>query len=304
MNAKVFNGFLIMVIIFLLLSVYWFIPLNTTEFSLSSNTNFNFSLNSYGESKLQFYPNMRFKDTSISYRIQNCPLQRKNDMEWAFQIIEEETILNFYPVSSREDIFISCSEAEKTDGKLFIAGEGGPTNITVAGEFNVIEKGKILLMKDSDCEKPNIALHELLHVLGFDHSDNPKNIMYEVSRCDQVVSEDIINFIDKIYTVPSKPDLLFEDASVSMHGKYLDINFSIRNNGLEDSEDSIVKVIADGKEVEEVNIPSIKVGYGRKISVMNIWIKQLEVDKIEFMIESDFEELDKKNNLVSFEIKK
>jgi hypothetical protein len=247
---------------------------------------------------------MRFPSENISYRIENCPLQRKNDMQWAFEIIAEETILNFYPVASKEDITVTCEEAEKNEGKYFIAGEGGPTNITVAGDFNVIEKGKILLMKDSDCEKPNIALHELLHVLGFDHSTNPNNIMYEISKCNQVIGEDIIDFINEIYSIEPKPDLLFEDAFASMHGKYLDINFSIRNNGLEDSGESVVKVIADGKEIEEVKIPPVDIGYGRKISIMNIWIKQIEVEKIEFIIENNFEELDKVNNRVSFEIKK
>ena len=159
-------------------------------------------------------------------------------------------------------------------------------------------------MKDSDCEKPNIAIHELLHVLGFDHSENPKNIMYEISRCDQTIGDDIIVFINEIYSIPSYSDLLFENASASMHGKYLDINFSIRNNGLKDSEESVVKIIADGKEVEEIEIPSIEIGYGRKVSIVNIWIKQIDVKNIEFIIESDFEELDKSNNKVSFEIKK
>jgi hypothetical protein len=304
MNAKMINGFLVIMIIVLLLSIYWFVPLNTTEFSLSSKSNSNFSLDNYGNTSLQFYPDMRFRDKGISYRIYNCPLQRRNDMEWAFQIIENKTVLNFYPVSSGEEISVTCDETEKTDGNLFIAGEGGPTEITVAGEFNVIEKGKILLMKDSECERPNIALHELLHVLGFDHSPNPNNIMYEISRCDQVVSEDIIDIINKMYSIPSEPDLLFENASVSMHGKYLDINLSIRNNGLANSGESVVKILADEKQVEEVKIPPVELGYGRKISVTNIWIKQLEVKKIDFIIEDNFKELDKSNNMVSFEIKK
>jgi hypothetical protein len=281
MNAKAVNGVLIVMIIILLLSVYWFIPIDSTEFNLSSNSNSNFSLNSQDGASLQFYPNMRFPSSTISYRIENCPLQRKNDMQWAFEIMAEETPLNFHPVASNEDITVTCSEADRTEGKYFIAGEGGPTNITVAGEFNVIEKGKILLMKDSDCEKPNIALHELLHVLGFDHSTNPNNIMYEISKCNQVIGEDIIDFINKIYSIEPRPDLLFEDAFATMHGKYLDINFSVRNNGLEDSGESVVKIIADGKEVEEVKIPQVNIGYGRKVSIMNIWIKQIEVDNIE-----------------------
>ncbi|MGY4884742.1 MAG: CARDB domain-containing protein [Nanobdellota archaeon] len=304
MKEKFFNGVLIVVIILILLSVYWFIPLDTTEFNLSSSSNSNFSLNAYSTNTIQFYPNMRFKDATLSYRIQGCPLQRKNDMEWAFEIIEEKTILDFYPVTSNEEITITCEETEKTEGKYFIAGEGGPTNITVAGEFNVIEKGKILLMKDSDCEKPNIAIHELLHVLGFDHSPNPKNIMYEVSRCDQDIGDDIINFINKIYTIPNNPDLLFENASAIMHGKYLDVEFSVRNNGLSNAGESTVRIIADGKQIDEIELPPVEIGYGRRISVTNVWVNQIGVEEIEFIIYNNFEELDKSNNKVSFEIKK
>ena len=297
---------LIVVLILLMLCIYWFIPLDTKEFSLSSNSNSNFSLNLLENNSLQFYPNMRFEDTILSYRIVNCPLQRKNDMEWAFDIIAEKTVLSFRPAAYNEDedITVTCEEATKTEGNLFIAGEGGPTNITVAGEFNIIEKGKILLMKDSDCSKPNIAIHELLHVLGFDHSSNPKNIMYEISKCDQDIGDDIIDFINEIYSIPSKPDLLFENASAEMHGKYLDAEFSIRNNGLKNAGESVVRILVDGKEIDDIDIPEIKIGYGRRISVTNIWVKQIEIEKIDFVIQDNFEELDKSNNRVSFEIKK
>ncbi len=302
MEVKTFNSLLITIIILLLLSIYWFIPYNTVEFNASSNSNF--SLNNNENNTLQFYSNMRFSETNLSYKIEECPLKRKNDMEGAFEILEEKTILNFYPVEYRQEITITCDDINKFEGNLFIAGEGGPTNITVAGDFNVIESGKILLIKDSDCERPNVALHELLHVLGFNHSENPKNIMYEISRCSQTMGDDIINFINEIYSIPSQPDLLFENASASMHGKYLDINFSIRNNGIKDAEESIIKIIADGKEVKEIEIPPIEIGYGRRIYMSNIWIKQINVQDIEFIIENNFEEIDKINNKVTFKIKK
>lgn len=303
MGRTTVNILLIAILLLLLFSVYWFIPFNTTQFTPSS-ANSNFSINTSENNSLQFYPNMRFPSTNISYRIENCPLQRTNDMEWAFQIVGEDTVLHFYPVLYGEEITVTCQDVQKTQGKLFIAGEGGPTNITVAGDFNVIESGEILLMKDSDCPKPNIAIHELLHVLGFDHSKNPNNIMYAISRCDQTIGDDIINLIDELYSIPSEPDLLFENSSASMHGKYLNINFSIRNNGFQDAGESVVNILADGKQVEKIDMPAIEIGYGRKVSVENIWIKQINVQNIEFVIEDNFEELSKANNQVSFEIKK
>lgn len=302
MGGKTFYSFIAIIIILLLFFAYWFIPFNTTDFNLSSN--YNFSLNNSENNNLQFYQNMRFPETNISYKIENCPLKRTNDMSWAFNIISGLTILNFYPVVYGQEITVTCNDTNKFEGNLFVAGEGGPTNITVAGDFNVIESGKILLIKDSDCERPNIALHELLHVLGFNHSDNPKNIMYEISKCDQTIGDDIINFINKIYSIPTEPDLLFENASALMHGKYLDINFSIRNDGLKYAGDSVVNIIANGKQVKQINIPPIEIGYGREIYMGNIWVRQINVQNIELIIENNFDELSKTNNEVMFEIKK
>jgi len=302
MEGKTLNSILITIIIILFLSIYWFIPYDTTEFNTSSNSNF--SINASENNTLQFYSNMRFPEANISYKIERCPLKKENDMQWAFDIIENETILNFYQVNYEQEITITCEDTNRFEGDLFIAGEGGPTNITIAGDFNIIESGKILLIRDSLCERPNVPIHELLHVLGFDHSKNSKNIMFEISKCEQTIGDDIIDFINEIYSIPSQPDLLFENASAFMHGKYLDINFSIRNNGLKSSEESVVKIIVDGKEVKSIDVPSIEIGYGREVYMTNIWIKQISVQNVEFIIENDFEELNKINNNVAFEIKK
>ena len=295
-------AFLVLILI-AVLAIYWFVPFGTIEFN-TGTVNSNFSLNNLGEDNSQFYPNMRFPSTDISYRIENCPLQRQYDMKSAFDILSSLTILSFYPVEYGEEIIIVCQDTNEFEGNLFIAGEGGPTNITVAGDFNIIYKGKILLIKDSDCERPNIAIHELLHVLGFDHSENPNNIMYEISDCKQTIGEDTLDFINKIYSIPAKPDLLFEDIDAVMHGKYLDLNFSIRNNGLIYSGESTVIVYADGKKVKELDFEALDAGYGRRIFLTNVLINQINVDIIEVNVENDFSELDKSNNIVSLEIKK
>ena len=65
---------------------------------------------------MQFYNNMRFPEPRISYRIENCPLQKADDMKNAFFTIENKTILRFYPVSNNEEILVTCDSKAKFEG--------------------------------------------------------------------------------------------------------------------------------------------------------------------------------------------
>jgi len=301
MNWKAIFGFIFLLIVVGLLIVYWFIPLDSSEFFVK-NRETNFSLDS--NSDMQFYSNMRFPEPEISYKIDDCTLQKQDDMERAFDIVENLTILNFYPVSSNEEISVTCSSDNRIEEGMFIAGEGGPTNITQGGNFNVIFHGIILLIKDSKCADPNVALHELFHVLGFNHSENPNNLMYYVSKCHQEISDDMVDLINELYSVPSYADLSFENVSATMNGKYLNTNFTIRNYGLKDVTSSQVKIYADGKNIKTVDLKPINIGYGRSIALSNVFITQLSVNELEFIIETSFPELDKENNKIILEIKK
>lgn len=284
-----------------LLLFYWFIPIGSLkEFYITSPDNTNFSIN--GMSGMQYHENMRFPSNQISYEIEDCIIKRVDDMERAFSIMENKTSLEFYEEPNGQ-ISITCDSETKVEGRFIIAGEGGPTDIIQTDAFNVIKGGIILLLRDSKCEDPNVAIHELLHVLGFNHSENPNNIMYPVSKCDQEIGQDTLDLINTLYSYPSQPDLSFESASASMKGKYLDLNFSVRNNGLKDSPETGVIIYADNKEVETTELESILIGAGRSISFENIFVFQTSVDEISLVIESDFEELDKSNNEVILKIK-
>lgn len=301
MRWKTILGFIFLLIVVILLVFYWFIPLDSTEFLIKTRAT-NFSLDN--NSDMQFYANMRFPEPRISYKIDDCTLQKQDDMERAFNILENLTILDFYSVSSNEEISVTCSSNNIIEEGMFIAGEGGPTNITQGDDFNVIFRGTILLIKDSKCTDPNVALHELFHVLGFNHSENSNNIMYYVSKCRQEISSDMIELINELYSIPSYADLSFEDVSATMSGKYLNTNFTIRNYGLKDTTSSQVKIYADGKNIKTVDLKSVNIGYGRSISLQNIFVTQLNVKELEFVIETNFPELDKENNKIILEIKK
>jgi len=287
-----------------LLVLYWFIPLETVEYGMNSPGHSNFTLNTLDNQSMQFYENMRYASPNISYMIYKCPLKKKEEMKQAFGIISNQTIINFYSVNNDEEISVMCDSGTKVEGGLFIAGEGGPINITRSDRFNVIHKGSILLIRESKCANPNIGLHELLHTLGFDHSNNPNNIMYDISRCGQTIGQDTINLLNWLYSFPSQSDLAFENVSASMKGRYLDINIMIRNNGFKDSEKTKISIYAEGKFLKEVDLDALKVGHGRIIILNNIFILKKNIEELEFFIDSDFEELDKSNNQVILKIKK
>lgn len=304
-----FLGVLVLIMIGFLF-VYFFIPINTINFNpINSNSdsvtkNSNFSLDSNLEG-IQFYPNMRYQSNKISYRIYDvCPLKRKNDMQEAFEIISNLTILEFYPVLYGEEISITCSNENVVSGDLFVGGEGGVTNVTVIGDYNLIFNGKVLLIRDSSCPRPNIAIHELLHALGFNHSENSRNIMYSTSNCDQTIGEDIPNFINQIYSLKADADLTFENVSAVMNGKYLDANLSIRNIGFKDAPPFSIIISADGKVIDELEVSALKIGYGNKLSLTNLWINKVSINEIEFTISTNYTEIDKTNNFVILSVKK
>lgn len=297
-----FFGFIFFLFVILLLAVYWFIPFSSTEFTSVSDPN-NFNLDINADSGKQFYENMRFSESKISYSITDCTISKKDEMLRAFSIIEDRTLLTFYE-SSNPLIEVTCESKNRIEGGLFIAGEGGPTNITKSGIFNVISSGKILLLRESNCETPNVAIHELLHVLGFDHVSEQGNIMYPISSCGQEIRDATISKINSLYSIPSEPDLLFEEVTASMGGRYLDTNFSIRNNGLANSGEASIRIYADDSLIKEITLDPLAVGNGRIITFTNIWISKLKVEALTYIIESNFNELKKENNEARLSIKK
>jgi len=295
MRWKFFLSILSFLLISSLMILYLLVPYNYIEFSFKPK-NSNFSISQSEE--MQFYQNIRFQSPNISYKIDACPLKKTEDMKKAFEIISNLSVLNFDEVLSKEEISVFCDEKIQTEGNLFVAGEGGPSNISRAGKFNVVLNGKILLLRESECPEPNVAIHELLHVLGFKHSENKNNIMYSISSCSQTISDDIINLLEKLYSIPSYSDLEFESAEAVMRGRYLDLNMSIRNNGLKNSEISKIIISSEGKTLKEIEMTPLEIGYGRAVFLSNIYVMKFNVEEIEIFIDADFDELDKDNNRI------
>ncbi|MEK6817747.1 MAG: hypothetical protein AABX80_02995, partial [Nanoarchaeota archaeon] len=78
--------FMIIFLIFivLMLWIYWFTGFGDVQLSKSKTQDSNFSMNLTSDN-MQFYENLRYSDSKISYNIADkCTLQKKADAERAF----------------------------------------------------------------------------------------------------------------------------------------------------------------------------------------------------------------------------
>lgn len=297
MNWKILLSSLFFILVLFLLIIYFIFPENNFYVKWPQNANFS----SYGNvSSIQFYPNMRFADKEITYSINNnCPLKKINDMEDAFSIIENYTTLSFNRVDSGGQILVYCSDQvrQPDSNGFFIAGEGGPTNITITSDYYIIERGKILLIRESECPRPNVEIHELLHALGFKHATNPDSIMYAVSKCSQVITNDITDEINRLYSVPSLPDLALENLSAQAEGRKLNISFNIFNEGLKSAPASDAVIYINDKEFKRYSVKELDVGYGITMNIESSYFGE-KINDISVELVTSFEELNKNNNKI------
>jgi hypothetical protein len=289
---------LILNIILIAILIFYFInPGVKVEFN-QKNLNYNFTTEN-SSTKIQFYKDMRFPEKTISYKIEeNCNNEKSKRMKEAFSHLTNKTILTFYPVKINEEITINCKEEVTVENDLFLAGEGGPTSIINGTKYKIILHGDILLIRDSECKTPNVEIHELLHVLGFNHSKNENNIMYPISKCKQTIGNEIIETINKIYNFSSLPDLIFEKISANQDGRNLNINLSIRNAGLKKSQESKIIIHSNEEPIKEISLKPLELGFGIKIELKNIWLKKTKVEELTVTIKNDFKEISKENNKI------
>ena len=265
-----------------------------------------------------FAEDMRFNHNLISYSIEEeCDSSRKGYMIEAFNIFADAVkVVSFYEVEENSDIKVGCSdEFIEIGDNLFAAGEGGPSRIINTSGFKVIEEGKVLLYNTlsghknlraggKDCDYPVVALHELGHVFGFDHSDDPKNIMYDTLDCGQRMSDDMVELMVELYSIEALADARIESIDGIVRGRYLDFNISILNEGLVGIGEIDLTILADGEEVDVIELGELEIGYGRTLRVENMKLPRSSVEVVEFILDSSdrVRELDERNNVVSMTV--
>jgi len=256
-------------------------------------------------SEFQFYPNMRFLDKEIKYNIDiSCNEEKLKKIDEAMKKLETETsLLDFQETTTTPEIYFSCNENEpEIEENYFIAGEGGPVKIINITSFYVIEEGKVILSyKKPSCNNYNIELHELLHALGFQHSGNKKSIMYYSIECNQVLTQDIIDELKKLYSIQTLPDLTLVNVSAIKKGHYLDFSAIIKNKGLKNSQNFSLDLYSDEKKIDSFDLEKIKYGEGRILVAKDVTIPR-KTNKIKFVINHSSSELNKENNFVELSL--
>ena len=277
-------------------------PLKFEDFKFNRAATIDIPVNN----KVQFYSNMRYKDRKISYDISNsCDSSRRNDAIRAFSVISEETVLQFYEANSESEIKILCSDIapRPEEAGHFVAGEGGPSEIINTTNYAVILSGKISLFRKNDCPNPNIAIHEILHALGFDHNDNQKSVMYPLTECDQSIDDYIVEEINKLYKADSLPDLAIESVIANKTGRYLNFEIDIINLGLENSESSELYIYTEEILVKSFDLELMEIGTRKTLTVHNLAIPR-KAESLSFEIKTTEGESDKNNNIVNLKLVK
>ncbi|MBS3090934.1 matrixin family metalloprotease [Candidatus Pacearchaeota archaeon] len=282
---------------------FYYLPIGTPieykEFRANINNYANISLTSQ-----QFYPNMRYRNKQISYSIERrCDQEREADMEKAFSVLSAETSLEFYPSNTNPEIIILCSEIAPTPEEKdhFVAGEGGPSEIINTSILSVIMLGKISLYRADDCNEPKVALHELLHALGFDHNNNPGSIMYPVTNCKQEIDQSIIDDLNRLYGILSLPDLVIDKIDANKTSKYINFEISIANLGLKDSSGSKLELYSGDEIVKEFDLGGIELGRKKILTVSNLFLGG-NSNNLKFVVVTSESEISKENNVADISV--
>ncbi len=264
---------LLIMVLALIGGIYFFwlnFPVNLEYNTYVANATAHLPAQSY-----QFYPNMRYVNKTITYEIApECSAKKRENIGSAFSILEQQTSLSFIPVGRKGEIVFFCTNLppDPESSGHFVAGEGGPTQIVNTTQYAVILAGKVSLYRPEKCGQPIIALHEILHALGFDHTSDKRSIMFPITDCEQEVDPFIINQINALYEPEPRPDLAIERVDAKALGRYLNFEISVANYGLVDAQNATLILSTGSEYIKSFPMEDIGLGQRKTLTVSNVRI--------------------------------
>lgn len=255
----------------------------------------------------QFSQDMRFNHNVISFYINpECEESKVTRMHRAFSIINEETgIISFKPAEEiSADILVGCSQdSYESEKNVFVSGEGGPTSYFELSFYPMIMKGKVLLYNEDSCDYPITELHELFHVLGFEHINKSNLIMYPYINCNQEINPELIKKLKQLYSIEPLAELYFSNISAVKTGNYLNFSVQINNEGLFDAENVNLKVLdSENKEIDSFAFEKLPIGTSSTFSVTYLRLPSSSTSRIKLFLDYSGKEYNKNNNLVELSV--
>jgi predicted Zn-dependent protease len=259
----------------------------------------------------------RWNHFPITVYIENYDAAYTNDVITAINTWESSTnnLIQFSVVSSTNaDITIHWVRSISPDSSAT-----GETELTYLNTslYSIIQSADIKLLEQyrggnfRDNDETNVALHELGHALGLEHSTVPGDVMYHAvdipSRNIIQPSQAYTELFNEIYQTSPKTDLTFYGqinaskssiTQMSFKSYYANVVFAVRNIGLVDSNSTTVSIYADNNLINDQSLPSLQPSENYVVSITNMR-SPTDFSQIRLVIDKNslLDELNKTNNV-------